>query len=187
MVSKKRTWRSSVTRSEVVARISSIFDHLENDFMRSILTHGKVFGRELTTILEAGWYPVNNQIAWSRNDRSIINVQLGDWSEVFSQDVVHLVISGNYAKTVEPLTELYCEGEHLGNYDLSNAKIMIPVEIDDRTSISIMLVHPKSVVPAEVEINDDRRLIAYALRSFDIGVSRFREQKDRESKGINIP
>ena len=176
LVSTKKVWRSSESRSSVIARISSIFDHLENDFILSILPHGKVFGPELAKILGAGWYPVGHQIAWSRNDRSVIHIQLGDLKGVTDKDTVYLQISGHYATTIEAMTELFCDGEFLGDYDLSKAKIMIPVDkIEDRKSISFTLVHPQSIIPADLGLNEDTRSIAYALRSCDMGINRFRE------------
>jgi len=178
LVPKKISWRSNVPHSEVIGRISSIFDHLEGDFIRSILPHGKVYDQQLTAILALGWYPVGHQIAWSKSDRSVIKIQLDDSQQISDQDVVLLMISGNYALTVVPLTEVYIEEKHLGNYDLSKAKIKIPQEeLTGRTSIEITLVHPKAVVPAEIGINKDSRLIAYALRSFDIGVSGLTQRK----------
>lgn len=174
LVSNKKVWRNSEPRSAVIDRMSRIFDHLEKDFIRSILPRGKISGRELSEILGVGWYPVNDQISWSKNDRSVINIQLGDSKIVSDKETVYLEISGDYATTVEPVTELFYEGEHLGPYDLSKAKIMIPIDkLEDRKSISITLVHPHSIVPADVGLNEDTRIIAYALRSCDVGVSRF--------------
>ncbi|MFT7130911.1 MAG: hypothetical protein ACI89U_003038 [Gammaproteobacteria bacterium] len=173
LVSKKRVWRSSASRADVIARISSIFDHLENDFMRSILSHGQVYGPELAKILGVGWYPINHQIAWSQNNRSIITIQLDESKPITVKDTVCLEISGSYASTIYPMTALFYEGEHLGDYDLSQAKIMIPSDkIRKGDSISITLVHPTSIIPAEVGLNEDTRNIAYALRSFDIGISK---------------
>jgi hypothetical protein len=141
--------------------------------MRSILSHGQVYGPELAKILGVGWYPINHQIAWSQNNRSIITIQLDESKPITVKDTVCLEISGSYASTIYPMTALFYEGEHLGDYDLSQAKIMIPSDkIRKGDSISITLVHPTSIIPAEVGLNEDTRNIAYALRSFDIGISK---------------
>jgi hypothetical protein len=123
-------------------------------------------GRALDPLVKsgAGWSRVESWGVWSRGDVSSLQFRVPLSRISGMENSLNLHFDGRYFAG-NTATEVRVNGELLGNFDLRDTTVKVALQqLDENRVLSLDLHHGAAASPAELELGEDTRRLAFGLQ-----------------------
>jgi len=165
--SKKAVWKiddnfQQITDDAItiMARISPLLSY---NVLHESFTNAS--GKEVKPILSKGWFDIEPWGAWCKGQESTISGRLLFQELRPNIEFLRFRIHGRYLNQKDKISEVYLNGNFLGEMDLTDCFIKYPIsKLKAPYVVSLTLKHPRLYKPSDVlNANHDTRELSYGI------------------------